>query len=111
MLQQLLALIVIAFFITRLFQQKRRQAINPGEFKLWLGFWLLALLAIIFIRRLDAWLTIGLGFSSGAISFLVYLVVLALIYQVFRLRLKIAKLDKNISDLNQAISLNKHQSS
>jgi len=38
---------------------------------------------------------------------LVYISVLALIYQVFRMRLIIAKMEKNISELNQALTLKK----
>jgi len=106
MLQQILAIIIIVFFLIRLFKQKNKQTINGSEFSLWLFFWLTALGAIIFIRKIDALLAY-LGFSGAAINFLVYLAILALIYQVFRMRLKIAKMNKNISALNQAITLKK----
>lgn len=106
MLQQVLALIIIAFFLLRLFKQKKKKQINGNEFFLWLIFWLLALSAIIFIKQIDA-LVAQLGFSGTAINILVYLVVLALIYEVFRMRLTIAKMEKNISELNQALTLKK----
>lgn len=106
MLQQVLALIIIAFFLLRLFKQKKKKQINGNEFFLWLIFWLLALSAIIFIKQIDA-LVAQLGFSGAAINILVYLVVLALIYEVFRMRLTIAKMEKNISELNQALTLKK----
>ncbi len=106
MLQQILALIVIAFFLIRLFGQKKKKQINGSEFLLWLIFWLLALAAVILIKQIDL-LVAWLGFSGAAINILVYLVVLALIYQVFRMRLIIAKMDKNISELNQALTLKK----
>ncbi len=106
MLQQILALIVIAFFLLRLFRQKKKKEINGSEFLLWLIFWLLALGAIILIKQIDT-LVAWLGFSGSAINVLVYLVVLALIYQVFRMRLTIAKMEKNISALNQALTLKK----
>jgi len=106
MLQQFIAIIIILFFLLLLFKQKRKKEINGSEFLLWLIFWLLALAAIIFIKKIDALLAI-LGFSGAAINFLVYLAVLVLLYQVFRLRLKIAKMDKNISKLNEALSLKK----
>jgi len=106
MLQQILALLVIAFFLLRLISQKNKKQINGNEFLLWLVFWLLALGAVIFIKQIDA-LVAWLGFSGSAINIFVYLVVLALIYQVFRMRLVIAKMEKNISTLNQALTLKK----
>ena len=106
MLQQIIAIIIIAFFLVRLFKQRKKKEINGSEFLLWLIFWLIALGAIIFIRQIDT-LVAYLGFSGAAINFLVYLAILALIYQVFRMRLKIAKMDKNISELNQALTLKK----
>ena len=106
MLQQILALIVIIFFLLRLFGQKKKKQISGSEFLLWLIFWILALGAIIFLKQIDQ-LTARLGFSGAAINFLVYLAVLALIYQVFSMRLHIAKMEKNISELNQALTLKK----
>ncbi|NCB47810.1 DUF2304 family protein, partial [bacterium] len=82
MLQQILALVIIAFFLGRLLKQKKKKQINGNEFLLWLIFWLLALGAVIFIKQID-WLVARLGFSGAAINILVYLVVLALIYLVF----------------------------
>ncbi len=104
MLQQVLALIIIIFFLLRLFKQRRKKQINGNEFLLWLIFWLLALGAIVFIKQIDQ-LVAWLGFSGTAINILVYIAVLALIYQVFRMRLIIAKMEKNISQLNQVLTL------
>jgi hypothetical protein len=106
MLQQILAFIVIAFFLIRLFKQRNKKQISGNEFLLWLIFWIISLAAIIFIKQIDYLLAI-FGFSGAAINFLVYVVVLALIYQVFQMSLKIAKLDKNLSDINQALALKK----
>jgi len=106
MWQQLLALVVIIFFLSRLFRQKRQKHLSYNEFLLWLIFWLLALAAIIFLKPLDQFVK-WLGFSGSGINLLLYLVVLALIYLVFRLRLQLAKLDRNLSALNEEISLKK----
>lgn len=106
MLQQILAIIIIAFFLVRLFGQKKKNQITPNEFSIWLIFWLIALAAIIFLKQIDT-LVADLGFSGTGINILVYLTVLALIYFVFRLRLTIAKMEKNISELNQALTLKK----
>lgn len=106
MLQQILAVIIIFFFLIRLFKQKKAKEINTNEFFLWLIFWLISLTAIICLKQIDA-LVARLGFSGAGINILVYLVVLALVYLVFRMRLTLAKMEKNISALNQALTLKK----
>jgi len=104
MLQQTLALIIIIFFISRLFQQKKKKQIANNEFILWLGFWIIGALAIIFLKQLDS-LVNNLGFSSSAINYLLYLAILILFYLIFKLRLKINKLDQDITDLVRHLSL------
>lgn len=106
MLQQILALIFIAFFLLRLFQQKKKNQISGNEFTFWFSFWGLGALAIIFIKQLDR-LVESLGFSGSGINFLLYLAVLSLFYLIFKLRLKISKLDKNLTDLVRVITLKK----
>jgi hypothetical protein len=105
MLQQIIALVIIFFFIGRLLDQKRRQEINSNEFSLWLLFWLVATVAIIFIRQIDR-LVNYFGFSGAGINFLIYLAVLALFYLVLRLRLNLAKMDKNLTEVARQIALN-----
>jgi len=104
MLQQIIALIFIAIFIWRLFQQKNTKQIGSNEFILWLSFWLLGALAIIFIRFIDKAL-ISIGFSGSGINFLLSLAVMSLFYFVFKLRLKLSKLEKNLTDLVREITL------
>ena len=53
MLQQIIAIFIIVFFIFRLIKQKKKKDINNNEFSLWLIFWLLALTAIILIKQID----------------------------------------------------------
>lgn len=104
MLQQIIALIFIAIFIWRLLQQKKKKHIGGNEFTLWLSFWLLGAIAIIFIRFIDKALT-NLGFSGSGINFLLYLAVISLFYFVFKLRLKLSKLEKNLTNLVREIAL------
>jgi len=106
MWQQIIALLVILFFLLRLFGQKTKKEISGHEFFLWFIFWLVAAAAIVFIKPLDH-LVRSLGFSGSGINFLVYLAVLALIYLVFRLSLKINKLDRGLSAINEAVTLKK----
>lgn len=96
--QQILALLVILFFITRLGKQRRKKQISGSEFALWLGFWLLSALAIIFLKQLDKWAA-SLGFSASGINLLFYVATLFLFYLVFKLRLHLARLDKDLTIL------------
>ena len=106
MIQQIIALTLIILFIWRLFSQKKKNQINKNEFILWLSFWIIGALAIIFIRQIDS-LVGHLGFSGTGINFLLYLAILVLFYLVFKLRLTIAKMDKNLTEIVRKIALDK----
>ncbi len=106
MFQQVIALSIIAIFIWRLINQKRKNKLSKNEFIVWLSFWLLGALAIIFIRQIDN-LVIALGFSGSGINFLIYLSVIILFYLVFKLRLSIAKTEANITKITRHLALNK----
>lgn len=104
MLQQLIALIIILFFVFRLIFLKRNKKIAGGEFIFWLAFWFLAATSVLFLKSLDR-LVAGLGFSASAINILVYVAVVILFYFNFRLRLKVEKMDKDITELTRALAL------
>ena len=103
MLQQAIALIIIVFFLVKLFRRKKKERISAGEFVFWLIFWILAGLAVVFIRQIDK-LVADLGFSGSGIEVLLYLGVVILFYAIFRLRLKMEKMEKNITILTREIS-------
>lgn len=105
MLQQIIAIIIILFFVFQLSGQKRKKEISANEFALWLIFWILAAAAVISLKKIDQ-LVAFLGFSGGGINFLIYLAVLALFYLVLRLRLNLAKLDNNLTEIARQIALN-----
>jgi len=104
MLQQIIALIIILFFILRLISEKRKKKINRNEFNLWFAFWLLSAAAVIFIKQIDR-LVAFFGFSGSGINFLIYLAVLGLFYLIFRLRLTVAKLDQNLTEVARQVTL------
>ncbi len=105
MWQQIIAIIIILFFLFRLFGQKKKNEISRNEFYLWLVFWIIAGGAVIFIKQIDR-LVAFLGFTASGINFLIYLAVLGLFYLVFRLRLNLAKLDHNLTEINRRLTLN-----
>ncbi|MFH1428089.1 MAG: DUF2304 family protein [Patescibacteria group bacterium] len=104
MLQQILALIIIAFFLSRLFWQKQKKQIGASEFIFWLIFWLLAASAIILLKWVDK-LVAGLGFSGSGIDVLIYVAIIVLFYFIFKLRLKFEKLEKDLTKIVREISL------
>ncbi len=106
MWQQIIALILIIFFVWRLFIQRNKKQISYNEFSLWLVFWLLGASAIVFIRQIDIFVE-KLGFSGAGINYLVYLAIIVLFYLIFKLRLKIAKLEKQLTEIVRKISLKK----
>lgn len=105
MLQQVIALIIIAFFLARLFWQKQKQQIKGGEFLFWLFFWMIAAIAIIFIKQIDK-LVAELGFSGSGIEIIFYVAVVILFYLVFRIRIKLAKIEKDITKIVRNIAIN-----
>jgi len=101
--QQIIGLIIIGYFIIKLFWQKRSNQINATEFSAWLFFWILAALAIVFLKQIDL-LVRNLGFTASGIDVLLYLAVVMLFYFVFRLRIRIARMEQNITKVVREIA-------
>jgi len=106
MWQQIIALVLIILIVWGLFIQKNKKQISHNEFSLWLVFWLLGAMAIVFIRQIDMFVE-SLGFSGTGINYLAYLAIISLFYLIFKLRLKIAKLEKQLTEVVRKISLKK----
>jgi|SRR3989339_1347301 len=103
MFQQAIALIVIAFFVVRLFWQKRKKQIGANEFLFWLVFWSASALAILFLKKIDK-VVAELGFSGSGIEVMLYTAIALLFYFIFRLRLRLEKIEKNITLIVREIS-------
>jgi small membrane protein len=104
MSQQIIALIVIVLFIVRLFWQKKKEQIALAELIFWLSFWLLAGIAIIFIKDIDR-LLIDFGFSSSGINLLFYLAVVLLFYLVFKLRIRSERIERDLTKIIRELAL------
>jgi hypothetical protein len=104
MIQEIIALAVILLFILRLGLQLYKDQISKSQFVFWLAFWAIAGFLIIFIRKVDQ-LAADLGFSSSGIQFLFYLAVALLFYWIFKLRLKIEKMNRDITELARTAAL------
>jgi len=104
MFQKLLALFVIFLFLARLIWRKKKKEISINEFLFWLIFWIGAAFLILGLKQIDQ-LAIQLGFSSSGIEILLYLGIIILFYFLFRIRLKMEKMEKNITKIVRAIAL------
>lgn len=106
MLQQIIALIIIAGILARLIFLKSSKKIGATEFVVWFFFWILAGGFIISIRFIDR-LVAGLGFSGTGIEVLLYLSIVVLFYLNFRLRLRLEKIDRDVTKIVRKIALDK----
>mgnify|MGYP001090966561 CR=1 FL=1 len=104
MLQQLIALVIITFFLARTFWQKQKGVIAAGEFIFWFSFWLLAALAVILLKWIDR-LVAGLGFTASGIDVLLYVGFAFLFYILFRVRLRQEKLEREITKIVRTLAL------
>ena len=104
MFQQIIALIVIAFFLGRLFWQKQKKYISANEFVFWLVFWLAAALIVAALKWIDK-IVVALGFSSSGIEIMLYFGVAVLFYFIFRLRLRLEKIERDITKIVREMAL------
>lgn len=104
MIQELLALALVLFIVIRLGWQFYKDEIPKNQFIFWLIFWFGTGILIIFVRSLDK-LADRFGFSASGIQLLLYMAVTIIFYFIFRLRLKVSKLEKDITKLTQAVAL------
>jgi len=102
--QQIIALIIIIFFASRLFWQKRKGRIGANEFIFWLVFWLLAALAVIFLKWIDKLVAV-LGFTGSGIEVLLYAGIVVLFYLIFKLRIKIERIERDITRIVREIAM------
>lgn len=103
--QIVIALLVIFYFLAKLFWQNKKRKISKNEFLFWLFFWLAALGIILFLKPLDRLVSM-LGFSASAIQVLLYISVAALFYFIFSIRLRLEKMDENITKLTEDVAIN-----
>jgi hypothetical protein len=108
MIQELLALIVIFLFLGRLGWQLYKQQIPRGQFIFWLFFWLTGGVLIIYIKEIDTFVA-QLGFSSSGIQILFYIAVAIIFYFIFRMRLKMEKIESDLTIITRLLALQSPQ--
>jgi small membrane protein len=108
MMQQYIAIAIILFFIVRLFSQRKKSSVSQFEFNLWLLFWFFSFFVILFIKQIDKAVAY-LGFSAAGIDVLFYLAIVLMFYLLFRMRIKMEKIEKDITVLVRKISLSEEK--
>ncbi|MCX6800261.1 MAG: DUF2304 domain-containing protein [Candidatus Falkowbacteria bacterium] len=103
MFQQILAILIILSFLFRLILQKKRNQISRNEFYFWFVFWVCGGVLVLGIKKID-YLVANLGFSSSGINVLFYVAVIILFYFILRLRLRLAKMEQNITEITRALA-------
>jgi len=96
LLQQLIAIIIILAIIWRVIWRYRKKEISPKSFTLWLVFWCLALLVVAFLRQID-FLAGSVGVIATGIDLVVYVSVVLAFYLIFRIFVRLDKIEKNIT--------------
>ena len=104
MIQQVIAILILVFFIFKLGREWKKKSITINEFVFWLIFWVIGVFVIAFIKPIDR-LVMELGFSSSGINLVFYVAVLLLFYLIFRMRLRMVKMEKDITELSRRIAL------
>ena len=79
--------------------------ISGNEFIFWLIFWATVAIAIVGLKWIDR-IVANLGFSGSGIDVLLYIGVVVLVYFIFRLRLRLEKIERDITKIVREIALN-----
>ncbi len=104
MFQKIFAIFLILYLLFRLYGKKRAKLISTFEFYLWLFICLLGLAGIFFLTQIDV-LVAKIGFSSSGIDVLAYLGIALIFYFVFKLRIKIEKIENEITKIVREVSI------
>ncbi len=103
MLIQIIISLFALFAILNLFGKKKKQALKWGEFLGWILFWLAAIVAVWIPNSLTK-LANFFGIGRGA-DLVLYLGIVLLFYFIFRLYVRMEKMEKNITKIVREDSL------
>ncbi|MBN1779205.1 MAG: DUF2304 domain-containing protein [Candidatus Buchananbacteria bacterium] len=109
MVIQFLLVIFIIFVLTRIFLRYRAQDITGREFFLWLIFWLIVAITILLPQKTDL-LAKWVGVSRGA-DLLVYLSVLVLFFIIFKILVRLEKINRDLVKIVRGLTIEKEDKS
>jgi len=106
MLIQIILLLIIAVIVARLIAKLRSKELSGKQFSGWLFIWLLATVVVIW-PDLTVRLANYVGIGRGS-DLVVYSALIFLFYFIFRLLLRIEKMEKNLTKVVREDALKNH---
>jgi len=97
MLIQIILLLIVAVIAIRLAVKFKAKEISGREFFGWLFIWLVSAVIIIW-PEVTVWLANSVGVGRGS-DLVIYLGMIFLFYSVFRVFLRLEKIEKNLTKL------------
>ena len=109
MLIQIITIIVVLYLLTRIVNQLRRKQITLKEALLWSLLWFGVGVVVLYPKLTDQLAAyIGLQSAKG-IDLVVYLAVALVFYLVFRIFVRIERMEHDITKIVRQVALNKEE--
>src|SRR3989344_9209015 len=103
MLIQIILIVAIILIILRLIYKLRGRDIGLGQFSIWLIIWLMAIL-VIWYPKITSYLATKVGIGRG-VDLVIYIFIIVVFYLMFRLLLRIEKIERHITGLVREMAL------
>ena len=99
---QIILIVIIAVIIARLIYKWSKKELSRSQFILWLIIWLAAIV-VIWLPDLTAYLAAKVGVGRG-VDLVVYAAIIAAYYWLFRMLLRLEKIEKDVTRLVQELA-------
>lgn len=109
MLIQILSSLFVIFALWRLIVKFRRSELKPSQFILWFVFWLSAGIAFLTPALLTKFANL-LGIGRGT-DLVLYLAVVVVFYLIFKIFVRLEKMERNITQVIRSSSLSRAEQS
>jgi len=103
LLIQILLILFFLFALSRVVLRYKKQELTIGSFVFWMLFWVLAGIVVV-VPNSSAYLAEIVGIGRGA-DLVVYTTIALLFFMVFKLSVKIEKINKDITKIVREESL------
>ncbi|MCK5460309.1 DUF2304 family protein [Candidatus Parcubacteria bacterium] len=103
MLIQFIIILFSLFAISRLRSKLKAKEIDVKEFYLWLPFWAVTIIATVWFRKTDI-IAKFFGVEKGA-DLAVYISIIVLFYLLFKLIVKIKKIERDITKITRELAI------
>jgi len=108
MIIKIITLIFVSFALSRVILRFKDKSIKVTELALWIFVWS-SVLILVFLPEISSRIATDLGIGRGADTAF-FVAIIVIFYLLFRLYVKIDKIDKDITDLVVKVSKELHNS-